>query len=93
MDRAALKRLWKSRDTADKILQESQQRAELPPVNLYNAKTQNSNLEDALTRDLVSIGIVEVRPNDKINIPDIFRLEAKIKRKGGVPQPKRAQRQ
>jgi hypothetical protein len=34
-----------------------------------------------------------VRSNDKINIPDIFRLEAGIKRKGGVAAPSRAQRQ
>jgi hypothetical protein len=91
MERLVLKRLWSGKKTAAGIL--SLSKHQLPPVRLDTAKQQGSNLEDALISDLVAIGIVEVRPNDKINIPDIFRLEAGIKRKGGVPAPLRAQRE
>lgn len=91
MDRASLKRLWINKKTAVEILEASSR--ELPPVRLDSAKREGNNLEDALIDDLVAIGIMERRPNDKINIPDIFRLEAGIKRKGGVPAPKRAQRE
>jgi hypothetical protein len=92
MDRASLKRLWLNKKTAAEILEASSIQ-QLPPVRLDSAKREGNNLEDALIDDLVAIGIMERRPNDKINIPDIFRLEAGIKRKGGVPAPKRAQRE
>jgi hypothetical protein len=91
MERAALKRLWTGKKTASDILANSIN--QLPPVRLDNAKAQSANLEDALIEDLRAIGIIEVRPNDKINIPDIFRLEAGIKRKGGVAAPHRPQRE
>ncbi len=91
MDRPVLKRLWNKKETPKEILSKSMSR--LPPVRLYSAHAEGSNLEDALIKDLTAIGIIEVRPNDKINIPDIFRLEAGIKRKGGVPAPQRAQRE
>ena len=91
MERARLKRLWSDRKTARDIL--SRSKDQLPPVRLETASQQRSNLEDALISDLVAIGIIEVRPSDKINIPDIFRLDAGIKRKGGVSAPQRAQRE
>jgi hypothetical protein len=91
MERATLKRLWSSKETAIEILNKSV--SQLPPVRLDSAKRQGDNLEDALIQDLATIGIVEVRSNDKINIPDIFRLEAGIKRKGGVAAPNRPRRE
>lgn len=38
-----------------------------------------------------SVSVMEERSNGKINVPDIFRVEAQILRKGGVAVPKRAQ--
>jgi hypothetical protein len=90
MERAALKRMWSDQRTGRDIL--SRSGGQLPPVRLDTAQKQRSNLEDALISDLVAIGIIEDRPNDKINIPDIFRLEAGIKRKGGVSAPQNTQR-
>jgi hypothetical protein len=89
MARAVLKKLWSDKKIPREILSSSS----ISPVRLSSASGDRSSLEDALIKDLVAIGIIEVRPNDKINIPDIFRLEAGIKRKGGVPAPKRAQRE
>lgn len=91
MERGSLKQIWSNKKTAREVLGKSGNR--LTPVRLDNARTEDNNLEDALIDDLVAIGIIDVRPNDKINIPDIFRLDAGIKRKGGVPAPKRAQRE
>jgi hypothetical protein len=45
--------------------------------------------ESALIQALVSIGVMELRTNGKVNVPDIFRVEAGIKRRGGVVPPKR----
>lgn len=91
MERATLKRLWESQRTVEAILGGNDQQP--PPVRLDAAAKTKSDLEEALLHDLVAIGIVDLRPNEKINIPDIFRLEAGIKRKGGVPAPKRPQRE
>lgn len=38
------------------------------------------------------VGVMEERANGKINVPDIFRVEAEILRKGGVAVPKRRTR-
>ncbi len=89
MERSALKSLWRTKKTTSEILQSSSSENRLPPVRLDSAQTGGGDEESALLEDLVAIGIVEVRPNDKVNVPDIFRLEAGIKRKGGVPAPSR----
>ncbi|MBF0332859.1 MAG: ATP-binding protein [Alphaproteobacteria bacterium] len=44
--------------------------------------------EPALLEALRVIGVVEIRANGKINVPDIFRVGAGIMRKGGVKPPK-----
>ncbi len=44
----------------------------------------------ALLKALREIGVMEIRSNGKINVPDIFRVNAGILRKGGVtPQQRR----
>jgi hypothetical protein len=44
-----------------------------------------SGPEDALLNALRNIGVLEFRATDRINMPDIFRVEAGIKRRGGGP--------
>ena len=43
-----------------------------------------------LLEALKNIAVFEERANGRINIPDIFRVEAGIKRRGGVAVPRRA---
>jgi hypothetical protein len=57
----------------------------LAPVEL----DVDRNSSSALLQALETIAVMEVRPNGKINVPDIFRVNAGIKRKGGVAVPKR----
>ena len=38
-----------------------------------------------LIDDLRDIGVLEVRPNGRFNIPDVYRVGFGLKRKGGVP--------
>jgi len=47
------------------------------------------NSPDALLRTMTSIAVMEMRANGKINVPDIFRVEAEILRKGGVAVPRK----
>lgn len=73
---------WAERET---ILGINNLATELPgPVELLKAQ---SNKEDLLLESLVNIGVVEYRTESKINMPDIFRVAAKIKRRGGVKPP------
>jgi hypothetical protein len=86
MDQLVLEEIWRSKQTARTILQESGS-GKLAPIQLEDSRKQPEvSLRDALA----AIGIIEVRLNGKINVPDIFRVEAGIKRKGGVKPPKRA---
>lgn len=44
---------------------------------------------DGLLKTMANIAVMEERANGKINVPDIFRVEAQILRKGGVAVPRR----
>ena len=85
MDRSVLEALWLASDTATNIRATSSGRG-LAPVQLDDTtKVPEAALVDALA----AIGVIEIRSNGKINVPDIFRVEAGIKRKGGVRPPQR----
>lgn len=84
IDRPALEDHWKQDGTVSKIRQSTDKG--LIPVQL-ESPAQDGEL--ALVQSLSAIGVIEVRSNGKINVPDIFRVEAGIKRKGGVKPPRR----
>ena len=84
MEQPNLKEIWKENNTADSILRESPSRG-LAPVQLEDDFGMAP--EQALLDALVAIGVFEQRSNGKVNIPDIFRVEAGIKRRGGVKPP------
>jgi hypothetical protein len=82
-----LKELWRQQGTAKSIMRESSATKRLAPVQLV--ATDPRDQEAALVSALQAIGVLEIRSNQKINVPDIFRIEAQIKRKGGVKPPRR----
>lgn len=48
-------------------------------------QNKNSKLADrGLLRDLVDVGVLEVRPDHRFNIPDVYRVGFGMKRRGGV---------
>ena len=75
---------WKDRGTIDTIRAGSTSRRSLLPLELQSVKTDP---ESALLKALNNIGVVEFRTEKRINVPDIFRVEARIKRRGGVRPP------
>jgi len=78
---------WKKRSTAKNIHELSQAQHALGPLEIENDPT---NPEEALLLALTNIGVLDRRPDGKINIPDIFRVAAHMKRRGGVrPTPRR----
>jgi hypothetical protein len=56
------------------------------PIDLELAQLFGNNEEARVILQLMrEIGVLEERQNGKINVPDIFRVNAGILRKGGVP--------
>ncbi|WP_437528561.1 hypothetical protein WME79_45865 [Sorangium sp. So ce726] len=87
MEQEFLESLWRKRGTAQTLLTQPATTAlGLAPVQLADPGV---NPEKALVDALQTIGVLEIRSSGKINVPDIFRVEAGIKRKGGVKPPRR----
>jgi hypothetical protein len=89
---------WRVAGTAEQIRRASATRGILPVYLSFRAKIDElprelaANIatdEDALLMTLRLISVCEIRTNEKVNFPDIFRVAFKMKRRGGIP-PKRA---
>ncbi|MBB5045001.1 hypothetical protein [Shinella fusca] len=84
IERRELLRIWEDSEVVQGILGEARAGHWLAPVQLADEKNT-----EALLDAMNSIAVTEERANGKINVPDIFRVEAGIKRKGGVAVPRR----
>jgi hypothetical protein len=84
IERRELIKIWEESKVVQGILKEARAGQWLAPVQLADADN-TAALLDAMN----SIAVTEERANGKINVPDIFRVEAGIKRKGGVAVPRR----
>ena len=58
------------------------------PVELANETLYTRDFNERLLLALKRLYVVEERPDRRINVPDLFRVAARIKRKGGVPVPR-----
>ncbi len=73
---------WRDDSTVTKIRSTSRRERYLLPIELDGIKGEGlAELLEALLR----IGVAERRPDTRINMPDIYRVAAKLLRKGGVP--------
>jgi hypothetical protein len=77
--------IWEQSQVVQQILTEARSGKWLTPVDLAS----NTDNSAALLEAMKSIAVMEERSNGKINVPDIFRVEAGIMRKGGVAVPRR----
>lgn len=85
-DPSAFKRRWVERGTISALQLDAQNETGLLPLEFANKPVVP---EEALLRALGNIGVIEFRTESRINMPDIFRVGAGIKRKGGVRPPSR----
>jgi hypothetical protein len=85
MDREQLLDLWVSQKVLLSITGASGDLPRNAPVGLVDGDELN-----ALLTAMKNVAVMEERINGKINVPDIFRVEAGILRKGGVAVPRRA---
>ncbi|WP_295437708.1 hypothetical protein [uncultured Thiodictyon sp.] len=81
---------WRSGEVVSKIV--SQYKGIRAPIDLVVAMLSSEDERmTALLNALQDIGVMDVRKNGKIDVPDIFRVRAGILRKGGVPPQQRPQ--
>jgi hypothetical protein len=76
--------LWNAERVTERILEQSNGSGWLAPIGVI---VEHSPA--ALLQTMTSIAVMEERANGKINVPDIFRVEAGILRKGGVAVPRK----
>jgi hypothetical protein len=87
---------WSDAQTAEKIRRQARREKRLTPLTFEPhvgdliARSAEASDEERLRRSLDVIGVLEERRNGRINVPDIFRVAARIKRRGGVKPPPRA---
>jgi len=55
------------------------------PIELAESDIGTKEFNDRLMLALKRLHVLEERPDRRINVPDLFRVAAGIKRKGGVP--------
>lgn len=85
LDRERLFDLWRQADVVGTIRRKGTSDPKSMPVKF----TEGEDLS-ALLGAMRDVGVMEERSNGKVNVPDIFRVEAQILRKGGVAVPRRA---
>ena len=86
MEHDRLIELWSSSGAMESALQQvidAGKRVIVPQLE------QDDSVEMIFLKALELIGVLEVRRNGKVDVPDIFRVEAGIKRRGGVKPPLR----
>jgi hypothetical protein len=77
---------WRTEGTVARVNQVIRRTNRPGPIGLESARGP-SEAEIVLLDALKSIGVVEERSSDRINMPDLFRVAAQIKRRGGVRPP------
>lgn len=83
-DPTVFKKRWIERKTVSDLRAAASGATSRLPLELATGRDLP---EEALLNALANIGVVEFRTEDRINMPDIFRVEAGIKRRGGVRPP------
>lgn len=81
---------WRNRRTVCRIRESQPADVPIDPITLANRTSVTD--EQALLDALMTLRVAELRKaTNKINVPDVYRVAAKIGRRGGVP-PLRRQR-
>ncbi|HEV2678715.1 MAG TPA: hypothetical protein VGV37_29575 [Aliidongia sp.] len=75
--------LWREAGTVGLIVSRTNAERPAAPIQL-DAPEFTAAPEKALLEALIDLAVIERRSADIINVPDIFRVAAKIKRRGGI---------
>jgi len=77
---------WAAHAIVKKIKKDVDAGKILGPLEMQRA---GGHTELALLEALTRIGVIEQRSSGKVNVPDIFRVAASMKRRGGIKPPGR----
>jgi hypothetical protein len=77
---SALTDRWKETGTIQAVMARARAQEFLPPFD-PNAE---GNADERLIRTLVRIGVLTVRSDARFDMPDLFRVAARLSKKGGV---------
>lgn len=82
---------WEDSKTIAKISKRSDPERPAAPIQLalIAQDAELWEMESALLTALEELGVIERRDAERVNVPDIFRVTAKIKRKGGLAPRRR----
>lgn len=78
--RDAISTRWNDTGTVPAVLREARRREFLPPFDPSVGGDENQLLINALVR----IGVLAVRADERFDMPDLFRVAARLLKKGGV---------
>jgi hypothetical protein len=79
-NRESIKARWQETETIQSVIESAESRGFLPPFDLKAKGDQY----DRLIETLIRIGVMFVRADDRIDMPDLFRVAARLLKKGGV---------
>lgn len=71
---------WEKTETIGAVLRQAQERQFLPPFDTKNEDDPDIQLAGTLAR----IGVLILRSDGRIDMPDLFRVAARLLKKGGV---------
>ncbi len=89
IERSQLENIWRTNRTVERVIADARRLRWLAPIELELGDGGEAGGPATLVQALETIGVVQERDNGRINVPDIFRVEAGIKRRGGVAIPRR----
>jgi hypothetical protein len=85
-------RRWGESDLISKLLMQRSQTDELPRDNQGDGPvfpTGPLNIDhEGIVAELIDLGVMTIRTNGKLDLPDVYRIAFDIGRKGGVPRVK-----
>jgi hypothetical protein len=81
---------WRERGVVNHILSKKNPGRPTAPIRLSGLDMQSNIFQEgALLESLFELGVAEPRNNNRVNVPDIFRVAARMKRRGGVAPRKK----
>jgi len=86
VERSEVTKRWREQKVVSSVYREmatDQSGRYLPPPRM-NTRTDDPSTHAGLMETLDHLGIVETTADGRLNMPDLFRLAAGVKRKGGV---------
>ena len=70
------------------VMMDPKEAAKLPGKPVTNDGNPKVTDGSSVIEELVGLGVLRIRPDGRIDVPDIYRYGFGIKRKGGVAKPK-----